>query len=91
MPELSRFYGIIVRMFIETGERHHRPHIHVYYQEYVAVYAIDQIELLAGTLPGRQRRLVEAWIELYQDELQDNWHLTEVKEPTYRIPPLHRG
>ena len=91
MPELSRFYGIIVRMFIETGERHHRPHIHVYYQESIAVYAIDTIELLAGTMPGRQRRLVEAWIELYQDELQDNWHLAEVGEPLYRIPPLHRG
>ena len=67
MPELSRFYGIVVRMFTETGERHHRPHIHIYYQESVAVYAIDTIELLAGSLPGRQQRLAEAWIELYQD------------------------
>ena len=56
-----------------------------------AVYAIDTIELLMGTMPGRQRRLVEAWIELYQDDLQDNWHLPEVGEPLYRIPPLHRG
>lgn len=91
MPELSRFYGIVVRMFTETGERHHRPHIHVYYQDSVAIYAIDSIELLAGSLPGRQQRLVEAWIELYQDELRDNWHLISINEPPYRIPPLHRG
>ena len=63
MPELARFYGIIVRMFAETGGQHHRPPIHVYYQENVAVYAIDRIKLLTGMLPGRQRRLVEAWIE----------------------------
>lgn len=91
MPEISRFYGIIVRMFMESGERHHRPHIHVYYQSDAAVFAIDTVELLTGTLPGRQRRLVEAWIELYQDELLDNWHLVEVNASPYRIPPLHRG
>jgi hypothetical protein len=91
MPELSRFYGIIIRMFMETGERHHRPHIHVYYQDYSAIYTIDSIELIAGSLPGRQRRLTEAWIELYHDELLDNWHLMTVGKPLYRIPPLHRG
>lgn len=91
MPEISRFYGIIVRMFVESGARHHRPHIHVYYQNSTAVYAIDQVELLTGKLPGRQRRLVEAWIELYQEELLDNWHLIEVNEPPYRISPLRRG
>jgi hypothetical protein len=47
--------------------------------------------LLGISLPGRQQRLVEAWIELYQDELLDNWHLATMNEPTYRIPPLHRG
>lgn len=91
MPEISRFYGIIIRMFVETGVRHHRPHVHVYYQSDVAIYTIDRVELMAGSLPGRQRRLVEAWLELYQDELMDNWHLMEVGEPLFRIPPLHRG
>lgn len=91
MPEIARFYGIIIRMFMETGERHHQPHIHVYYQDETAVYGIDTIELLAGTLPKRQRRLAEAWIELYQEELLDNWHLINNGQPIYRLPPLHRG
>lgn len=56
MPTISRFFGIIIRIFTETGVQHHAPHIHVYYQENSAVYRIDTIELIAGDLPRRQRR-----------------------------------
>jgi hypothetical protein len=69
MPEISRFFGIIVRMFVEAGGAHHLPHFHAYHQDHVAVYRVDRIELMAGTLPIRQRRLVEAWAELHQAEL----------------------
>jgi Domain of unknown function (DUF4160) len=51
MPELARFYGIIIRMFMEPSTEHNRPHFHAYYQEFVAVIAIDNIEILAGHLP----------------------------------------
>jgi len=61
LPEISRFFGIIVRMYAEPGAPHHRPHFHVYYQNHSAVYGIDVIEMLNGTLPRRQQRLVEAW------------------------------
>jgi hypothetical protein len=64
MPELSRFFGIIIRMFVEVGESHHVPHFHAYYQEDIAVFSIDPIELISGRLPKRQQRLVEAWAEL---------------------------
>ncbi len=67
MPEISRFFGIIIRMFVEAGGPHHTPHFHAYYQEYVAIYNIDKIELLAGTMPRRQERLVLAWAELHQE------------------------
>ena len=60
MPELSRFFGIIIRMYMEVGGPHHRPHFHAYYQDDVAVYSLDPVELIAGTLPRRQRRFVEA-------------------------------
>jgi hypothetical protein len=90
MPEISRFYGIIIRIFTETGEQHHTPHIHVYYQDKKAVYSIDQIELLVGELPRRQQRLVEAWMELYQEELLENWDLALAGEPVNRVPPLQR-
>jgi len=41
MPELSRFFGIIIRMFVEIGGAHHRAHFHAYYQDDVAIFGID--------------------------------------------------
>lgn len=73
MPEVSRFFGIIVRMYAEAGGQHHQPHFHAYYQESVAIYAIDAVDALAGSLPRRQQRLVEAWAELHQRELRENF------------------
>lgn len=90
MPEISRFFGIIIRMYTETGEPHHTPHLHAYYQDSHATYQIDAVELLAGSLPSRQHRLVEAWMELYQEELLENWHLVEAGELIKRVPPLRR-
>ncbi len=90
MPEVSRFFGIIIRIFTETGVQHHIPHLHAYYQEHKATFRIDTGELLAGSLPRRQQRLVEAWIELYQDELFDNWNLADAGEPINKVPPLKR-
>lgn len=88
MPEIARFYGIIIRMFAEAGAPHHRPHFHAYYQEHVGVVAIDGIELIAGDLPRRQRRLVEAWAELHGDELLEDWERLQAGEPPLRIDPL---
>lgn len=73
MPELSRFYGIIIRMYLEAGIQHHTPHFHAYYQEHVAVIGIGAIEILAGSLPRKQQRLVEAWAELHREELLEDW------------------
>jgi hypothetical protein len=47
MPEISRFFGIIIRMYMEPNQPHHRPHFHAYYHENVAIYAIDEIELIS--------------------------------------------
>jgi hypothetical protein len=48
MPEISSFFGIIVRMFPELGAPHHRPHFHVVYQEFTAVFALDPLECITG-------------------------------------------
>jgi len=88
MPEIARFFGIIVRMFAEPIAQHHRPHFHAYYQDDTAVYAIDTIELLAGSLPRRQQRLVEAWMELHQDELIEDWNRLQSGRVPFRIDPL---
>jgi hypothetical protein len=73
MPEVSRFYGIRITMFSERGNRHHVPHFHAQYQDQTASFAIDPIHMMEGDLSIRQRRLVEAWAELHQWELLENW------------------
>lgn len=88
MPEIARFFGIIIRMYAEPGAPHHRPHFHAYYQDAVAIYAIDSIELIGGSLPRRQRRLVEAWAELYQDELLMNWGRLQAGRSPEKVAPL---
>ena len=88
MPELSRFFGIMIRMFVEAGGPHHTPHFHAYYQDQVAVYDIDKIELLAGTLPRRQERLVLAWAELHRQELIDAWRTLQQGRSPAKIEPL---
>lgn len=88
MPELSRFFGIIIRMYAELDNPHHCPHFHAYYQNHMAVYSIDPVEMLGGALPRRQQRLVEAWIELHQGELLENWERLQAGELPYKITPL---
>jgi Domain of unknown function (DUF4160) len=89
MPELSRFYGIIIRMFSEPTERHRMPHFHAYYQEHVAIFGVEPVELIAGSLPQRQQRLVEAWAELHQEELASDWALLQNGKRPAPIEPLH--
>ncbi|MBD3240117.1 MAG: DUF4160 domain-containing protein [Chitinivibrionales bacterium] len=87
MPTISVFYGIIIRMYFAPGE-HNPPHFHAYYGEYTATFTIDNGELLQGELPRRQLRLVQAWAELHQEELQADWRLAMNGEDPLRIPPL---
>lgn len=53
MPEISRFFGIIIRMYVEVGGPHHRPHFHAYYQDDIGIYDIESCDRLAGSLPLR--------------------------------------
>jgi hypothetical protein len=88
VPEISRFFGIIIRMFMEAGAQHHTPHFHAYYQEHVGVFSIDPVELIAGDLPRTQRRLVEAWAELHREELGADWERLQAGRPAVPIAPL---
>lgn len=88
MPELSRFFGIIIRMYAEVNAPHHTPHLHAYYQDDVAIYSLDPIALLTGFLPTRQRRLVEAWSELHQAELLQGWQMLQAGRQPSPIEPL---
>ena len=88
MPEIARFFGIVVRMYAEAGESHHRPHFHAYYHDAVGVYAIDNVERVAGSLPRRQERLVLAWAELHEQELRRNWKQLQAGKRPFKIEPL---
>ncbi|MCX7109191.1 MAG: DUF4160 domain-containing protein [Proteobacteria bacterium] len=88
MPEISRFYGVIIRMYSEIGGSHHSPHFHAYYQGYVGIFSLDSVELIAGELPKRQQRLVEAWAELHQAELLQDWTLLAKGCKPLSIKPL---
>lgn len=88
MPEISRFFGVVIRMYVEVTSKHHRPHFHAYYQDAMAVFGIEPIELIAGELPRKERRLVEAWAELHQAELRDDWDRLQGGGPPVPIAPL---
>lgn len=88
MPELCRFFGIIIRMFVEVQASHHTPHFHAYYQEHVAVYGIEPVEMRAGELPKRQQRLVEASAELHQQELIADGDCLQTGRKPLPIAPL---
>jgi hypothetical protein len=88
VPELSRFFGIIIRMFTEAGSPHHVAHFHAYYQNEVGIFNIDPVEMIAGSLPRRQRRFVEAGAELHDTELKSDWQRFQEGQKPVPIEPL---
>ena len=88
MPEIARFFGIVIRMFVEPAAPHHRAHFHAYYQQSSAVFAIDTTECLGGNLPRPQQNLVETWVALHREELQRNWELLQTGQSAFKIEPL---
>lgn len=87
MPELSRFFNIIIKMLYNDNAQHHKPHFHVYYAEYEASVAIDG-ELLAGYLPAKQLKLVQAWAVIHEEELYAAWNNAIRSIPFGKIDPL---
>lgn len=82
------FYGIIIRLYLLDDRHHALPHIHARYAEFEASVGIGDAEILAGELPRKQLRLVQAWIELHRDELLADWDLAASGELPYKIAPL---
>ena len=75
-------------MFAEVGAQHHIAHFHAYYQEEIGIFSVDPVELIAGSLPRRQQRLVEAWAELHQNELVADWEALQQGRTPQPIAPL---
>ena len=85
MPELPRFYGIIIRMFWED---HPPPHFHAVYGNNEALIDILTAEIIAGALPLGARSLVRQWAELHREELMEDWNRARTSQPLRRIEPL---
>ena len=83
MPELSRFYGIIIRMFSVDSE-HPPQHIHIKYGEYQAVMELKTLNIINGSLPKRARILTREWAEAHQEELLEMWDTQNF----HKIKPL---
>jgi uncharacterized protein DUF4160/uncharacterized protein DUF2442 len=85
MPEISRFFGIIITMYFTD---HPPPHFHVRYGSQRALVTIDPPSLLEGRLSPRTLGLVTEWAALHRDELLENWHLARQQQPLNRVTPL---
>ncbi len=85
MPEISRFYGIIIKMFYNE---HNPPHIHVEYQDFKAIITINE-GIIEGKMPKTALKLIFEWMELHKDELLKNWEKIESKKPIDIIAPLN--
>ena len=83
MPVLSRFYGIIIRMYFLQSE-HNPPHIHAIYGEDVAAIDIQTRKIIEGALPKKAMELVAEWITIHQKDLMEIWETQNFK----KLPPL---
>ncbi len=85
MPEISRFFGIIITMYYND---HPPPHFHVRYGGERALVAIEALTILRGRLSPRVLGLVIEWAASHQAELMENWEIARREEPLNRITPL---
>ena len=85
MPEISRFFGIVVAMYYDD---HPPPHFHVRYGEHRAILEIDPVAVLIGDLPPRALGLVMEWAALHREELEENWRRAREQAPLNPIRPL---
>ncbi len=81
MPEIARFYGIIIKLFF--GD-HPPPHFHAVYGEYVGLFDLNSLEMFEGDLPTRAKNLVVEWAKANQTELLEIWNTQEFR----KLPPL---
>ncbi len=77
MPEIARFYGIIIKLFF--GD-HPPPHFHAVYGEYNGLFNIETLEMIEGDLPQRARQMITEWGMQHQKELMEIWDKQEFRK-----------
>jgi hypothetical protein len=85
MPYISRFFGIVIRMFFND---HAPPHFHAEYGEEEAVYEIETLVIQRGKLPRRAHALVIEWATLHREELRSDWEKARLQVQLDPIEPL---
>lgn len=85
MPEISRFFGIVIKMYWDD---HNPPHFHAFYAGEQALIDITTLSVFAGRLSPRALGLVIEWANLHQKELLADWHRAEAQESLEKIDPL---
>jgi hypothetical protein len=85
MPEISRFFGIVIKMYYSD---HLPPHFHAEYGEHQAKIRIDTLTVFEGRLPSRALGLVAEWGSLHQSELEACWQQAQELKPLGKIAPL---
>jgi Domain of unknown function (DUF4160) len=85
MPEISRFFGIIIRIFFN----HHEPaHFHAIYGDHEALFEIDTLAVYRGELPRRALAMVLEWAAIHRSELRQDWDLARESKSLSPIAPL---
>ena len=79
MPEISRFYGIVIKMFFKPKE-HEPSHIHALYGEYIGEFNIKTMKMIEGDLPKKAQELVSEWLALHQNDLQAMWDAQQIRK-----------
>ncbi len=88
MATLAMFYGILIRMKPEKNAKHHRAHIHAWYQGSEATFDIESREKTNGEFPPDQTNMVKAFIAIHEAELLANWESLNSENGTFfKITP----
>ena len=85
MPEISRFFGIVIRMFYDD---HAPPHFHASYAEHEVLITIETLAVLRGQVPRRAHALILEWAALHRAELEADWELARSQQPLNPVAPL---
>ena len=85
MPEISRFYGIVIKMLFDD---HNPPHIHIFYNDEKALISITELKLMRGDLSPRALGMAIEWTKIHQQELLKDWELAQKKQELFKIDPL---
>jgi hypothetical protein len=85
MPEISRFFGIVIKMFFDD---HNPPHFHAEYSGNIALIDIRNLTVFSGNLPPRVKGFVIEWASIHQQELIEDWERSQTQQDLFKIDPL---